>query len=29
MHHIDAHRRDDGTWLAVVDARGSAVVRGR
>jgi hypothetical protein len=27
MHHIDAHRAADGSWIAVVDARGSAVVR--
>jgi hypothetical protein len=29
MHHIDAHRRANGQWIAVVDARGSTVVRAR
>lgn len=26
MHHVDAHRLDDGSWIAVVDARGAAVM---
>lgn len=27
MHHVDAHRLNDGSWIAVVDARGAKVGR--